>query len=454
MRSDTTPLSARGSNWLPWLLAGIGFAFDIAAFWPGQMSFDSAYAWWQARGGETSTLVPPIFVLVWRGSRLLVDGPGAMFALDLVLFWVGLALIARALRGGMLATSAMFAAVGLAPVVLLLRGHVWTDVALFASLVFATGLLATASRDTRRRFQLAALCALVYAGLLRHNAVPAIVPLLAWLAAIALRGDGAEKAPSRWRVAIVTALATVAVVFLGIALNASVQRRIPLWPSLAQFDLAAISIETGTLQLPTFMHGPGLDMADLEQAYRPWSNTPMLRNTRAGLRDPFDPPFSDDQIVILRRAWIDAIIAQPDAWLRHRWRVTRALFGTHAPDWPNELVFVDAQVQYRTNPTVAANTGALHRLVMRAANALVATPVLAAWPWLALGLLPAPWALRRRKELAAKTALICLASAWLYALPLCVLAPSAELRYLAWPCVASLIALACSCFGRRADTAR
>ena len=26
----------------------------------------------------------------------------------------------------------------------------------------------------------------------------------------------------------------------------------------------------------------------------------------------------------------------PHAWLAHRWRLTRALFGTHAPDWPDD----------------------------------------------------------------------------------------------------------------------
>ena len=47
-------------------------------------------------------------------------------------------------------------------------------------------------------------------------------------------------------------------------------------------------------------------------------------------------------------------------------------------------------------------------------------------------------------------ALVALASTWLLALPLCALAPSAELRYLGWPCVASLLAAAAA-FMPRAD---
>lgn len=434
----------------PWLLALAGCAFDLAAFWPGQMSFDSAYAWWQARGGETSTLVPPAFVLAWRACLVLLDGPGALFALQLALFWSGLALLARALRSGAGATAALIALAGFAPVVLILRGHVWTDVALFSALTFATGALATADVGGRRRWLAPALIALAWAGLLRHNASPAVVPLLAWAATLALRAPGAA-----WRrTGLVVAL--LGLVFIGgRVLDAGVQRRIPLWPSLAQYDLAAISVASGRLQLPSFMHGPALDSTDLAQAFRPWSNTPMLQGTQAGMRDPFVPGFDAAQLAELRNAWFDAIRREPHAWLAHRWRLTRALFGTHAADWPNTLVFVDAEVAYRDNPRVRANDGVLHRVVFDSAQRLAATPWLAAWPCLALGLFAAPFAWRRRSTLRGRMGMVLLASAWLYALPLTLLAPAAELRYLGWPCVASLLAFAACVFVRSsARTAR
>lgn len=432
----------RSRAW-PWLLALAGCAFDVAAFWPGQMSFDSAYAWWQARGGETSTLVPPAFVLAWRACRALVEGPGLLFALQLALFWSGLALLARALHGGIAATTALFALAGFAPVVLLLRGHVWTDVALFGALTFATGALASVAAGARRAWLAPALLALAWAGVLRHNALPAIVPLLAWAATLAIGVPGALL-----RRAGLAAVLFALVVAGGRALETSTQRQVPLWPSLAQFDLAAISVASGKLYLPPFMHGPGLDHADLAQAFRPWSNTPMLHGTRAGLRDPFEPPFEAAQLDALRKAWLDAVRREPRAWLAHRWRLARALFGTHAREWPRELAYVDAEVAYRDNPPVAANGGALHRRVMALAQRLVATPWLAAWPCLALGLAALPLAWRRRAAPGGRIALLLLASAWLYALPLVVLAPAAELRYLGWPCVASLLAFALVLFVR------
>lgn len=444
------PMRSEALRAWPWVLALAGCVFDLVAFWPGQMSFDSAYAWWQARGGETSTLVPPAFVLAWRACLSLLDGPGALFALQLALFWSGLALLARALCRGAVATAALFALAGFAPVVLVLRGHVWTDVALFSALTFATGALATADAGGRRRWLAPGLLALAWAGLLRHNALPAIVPLLAWGASLALREPGAA-----WRRAGLALALLALVVAGGRVLDAGAQRRIPLWPSLAQFDLAAISVASGTLYLPPFMHGPALDPADLAHAFRPWSNTPMLHGTRAGMRDPFEPGFDAAQREALRDAWVDAIRREPRAWLAHRWALTRALFGTHQPDWPRTLVYVDAEIAYGDNPPVRGNDGALHRALFERAPRLVATPWLAAWPCLGLGLVAAPFAWRRRATLDGRIGVALLASAWLYALPLTVFAPAAELRYLGWPCVASLLAFAaCLLVRSSARTAR
>lgn len=431
------------ARWLPWLLALAGCVFDLAACWPGQMSFDSAYAWWQARGGETSTLVPPVFVLAWRACGLLLDGPGLLFAMHLVLFWSGLALLVRALRCGAVGAAAIMLMTSFAPVVLILRGHVWTDVGLLAALCFATGALAHVHAGARRHWLLPVLLALLYAGLLRHNALPAILPLLAWAAWLALRG---RDSPKPMPVVLASVAALAAIIGLGRALDTRVDLRVPVWPSLAQFDLAAISIASDTLRLPDFMHGPALDIADLTQAFRPWSNTPMLTGTRGGMRDPFMPPMSPSQLSVLRKAWLDAIAQEPLIWLAHRWHLSRALFGTHASDWPHELVFVDAETGYRDNPPVARNHGALHRALMRGAHAAVATPLLAAWPCLALGLIAAPFAWRRRREPAGRIGVLVLASAWLYALPIPFIAPAAELRYLGWPCLASLLAFALCVF--------
>jgi hypothetical protein len=445
--NDRTDLARNSqASWLPWLVALAGLAFDIAAYWPGQMSFDSAYAWWQARGGATTDIAPPTFVRIWRIFDALLSGPGLMFALHLVLFWSGLALLADALRFGAKRTCAFMLIAALAPVPWLLRGHVWTDVGMFSALLFVTGVLAQAHATGRRTPLLAALPALFYAAAVRHNALPAVLPFVVWMTWLASRSPA--RAPRTSRVVVAT-IALCAILVAGAALvNSRVERRVPLWPATAEWDLAAISIASGEMLLPDFMIGPGLEIPELAGAFREWSMTPMLQNTRHGMRDPFMEDFTPEQLATLRNAWFGAIRAHPQAWLVHHGRQARALLGMHDPSWPRELLYVDDEFQYRDNPRIARNDSALHKALMRGAATLSATPLLAGWPYLLLGLAALPAAWRRRCELSGVCALVLLGSTWLYVMPLIVLVP-AELRYLGWCCLASVLAAAISWLARR-----
>jgi len=448
-----TPIAAAAHRALPWLLAACGLAFDVVAWWPGQMSFDSAYAWWQARGGTGSDIVPPGFTNAWRITQWFSDGPQALFAFHLALFWAGLALLAHSLLRSRAAIVALMLLVGGAPLTMLLRGHVWTDVALFSALTFASGLLAGTTAGAAQRGRLAlALLALLYANAMRHNALPAIVPLVGWWAWLASAASGRV---SRRRVAAVA----LAVLVLAFGCNrwmaARVGPHIPLWPVTAEYDLAALSVAGDRMLLPDFMVGHGLAIAELAENLREWSSLPLLTGTRHGLRAPLVAPYlSADELSRLRAAWLGAIVAAPRDWLVHRWRVMRALLGTHAADWPVELVYVDAEYAFRDNPPIAPNGGALHASLIDWARTHVASASLAAWPYLALGLLAAPLAWLQRRQRCARVALLLLASAWLYLLPLYALAPSAEVRYVAWPCVASLAAFAATAFAALPRAAR
>jgi len=446
MRSDA---ASRLAHAWPWWFAACGFALDLAAFWPGQMSFDSALAWSQARHGDANGIAPLAFVFAWRAANVFIVGPGGIFALHLALFWSGLAWFAQALRWRPLSGAIALACIAFLPASWLLRAHVWTDVGLITAATCALGLLARAQVAARRGVWLAAaLPCLAYAALLRHNALPAIVPLLAWWSALAWSFEAAARKRNA-RVVATTCATMLAIFGAGRALDASLRERIPVWPSLAQFDLAGMSIETRQMLLPDFMIGPGLDVDELAASLRPWSNLSLF-DTHHGVRSPFTPPLAPAELEQLRTAWFDSIARHPRAWLAHRWRVTQALFGTHARDWPAQLIYADARTPLGDNPPVAANTSALHAFLMRAADALRATPALAAWPYLLAGLFAAPFAWRRRHDVSGRATLVALASAWLLALPLCALAPSAELRYLGWPCVASLLAVAAA-FTPRAD---
>jgi hypothetical protein len=420
------------------MIAIAGFVFDVAAFWPGQMSFDSAYTWWQARGGATTDIAPPTFIFVWRACDAVLEGPGLVFVLHLALFWSGLALLVDALRTNAPRAAAIIVVAAFAPVAWLLRAHVWTDVGMFSALLFASGALAYAHATRQRGWIVAALPALFYAASVRYNALPAVAPFALWAACLAF-----GKTASRSRIVLVAvAVAVCALLFLGAAtINSRVERRVPLWPATAEWDLAALSIASGEMLLPPFMIGPGLDIAELAGAFRDWSIVPMLQNTQHGMRDPFMSDYTPEELATLREAWLDGLRAHPGAWLAHHARQAIALLGVHDPSWPRELIYVDDEFQYADNPPIGRNTSSLHKALMRGAASLSRTWLLAGWPYLVLGLLAAPAAWRRRREMAGGCALVLLVSAWLYLLPLIVLVP-AELRYLGWSCLASTLAAA------------
>ena len=94
------PVDVRGDRgkWPLWVAGAVGAIAYAIVFYPGAMSFDSAYQWWQARGGESTNIQGVGMTWLWRAGNALAPGPGAMFVLQLLLFWSGLALITQSRR--------------------------------------------------------------------------------------------------------------------------------------------------------------------------------------------------------------------------------------------------------------------------------------------------------------------------------------------------------------------
>jgi len=420
------------------MLCAAGFLFDVVAYYPGQLSFDAGYTWWLARAGETTDTQSVMLIRLWRVLDSILPGPGPVFLLQLVLFWGGLSMVAIGLRLRPPAATLVLLLAGFAPAVSVLRGHVLTDVGFAGALLVLTGALALFTHARRRRWLAIALAASLYALGLRHNALPALIPLAVYAMRVLFARD--DSGGARARVAVASVLVLGALYGTVQAIDATADRHLPTWRSLATFDLAGVSVATGKLLFPPALVGPGMDVADLRQAFAPWSDFAVLTRTRNGIRNPLEPGWTPAESAELRSAWLNACLSHPREYLAHRLALSAALFGTHPADWPEELKFVAKSVQVRDNPPFAQNTTALHRSIIAAAQRLRDTPVFAAWPYLAVGVLAAPFAWRRRERAAARMALVLIASGGLYASALVVVAPSAELRYLFWPCVASLVA--------------
>src|SRR5450432_1616433 len=435
----TTAVGADGRRWPLWVVGAAGALAYAIVFSPRAMSFDSAYQWWQARSGESTNIQGVGMIWLWRADNAVAPGPGAIFLLQLLLFWSGLAMIAQHLSAPTAWRVAFMLVVAAAPVCFVLLSHVWSDAMLMAVLSFAVGIMLHAC-GRPRLLLLPAYALLFLAVTLRHNAAAAVFPLLVYMEH--LRTANADRGTGKpLRILGIALLVAMIFQFAGTQLERTVDQPRTMFAATAQWDLAAISLDVGEILLPSKTHGPGLTLDDLRQAFEPYTNTSLFERTRAGMMQPYLSP-GDPMNGEIRRAWIDAIIAHQREYLAHRWRLTRELFGSKSRDWPYGLVYFDGAYQFDGNPPVTPNTSRAHAWCLRLFDAIRDSVLLSTWPYLCLSLIALTLAWRRRHRADMGPAFAVLASGMLYAVPLPLLAPAAELRYTGWICLATLIGAA------------
>ncbi|MBX3726468.1 MAG: hypothetical protein KF823_11210 [Xanthomonadales bacterium] len=433
---SSTPASAAA-----WLAAALGAAAFLAVFWPGFMSPDSAEQLDQARTGAWTSVHPPAMAWSWALTDRLLPGPAGLFLVHTLLLWGALAWLSTGLFRRPAAQITFVLVLGLSPPVLATAMHLWKDVPMAAFAVLALAALVHAGHRPSGRSRLGllalALLALVLACAWRHNAI-ALVPPLGWYVAVLAGVTG----PVRRALA---ALALTAVVALAAALpnrHPAVAQR-AVWPVIAVWDLAAVSIAEDEMRIPADWRHPDLQVATLAAAFTPWSNTPIF-DTGQLLISLYQPP-DPARLASLRSAWLATWLDHPAAMAGHRLRLARLLFGLAPAARPVGLVLSPGMVQPGHGPPAHLPDNRLRDRIVRGLARLAATPVFALWPYALVALL-ATLARRRRHPLAWPL----LASAGLFCAPLLLAAPSAEFRYLLWPVLACLVVAVLPATGPRA----
>lgn len=442
-----------------------GWVATLWLFYPGFASFDTAHQWYQVRHGAYSDHHPPLMALLWSLSEPLLPGPGGPFLAQVTVYWAALAVIAARLFARAPAQVAAVALTGLAPPLFVLLAHVWKDVQLMAWLLAVCAVLLiergrtggvpgfdgrsgdpdasgprmawplAATPTPAPRYGLLVLAAALLAGIgaLRHNGLAAAMPLAFYLA---WRAGGGRLRPGRIAALGVLLFALIAVLSQLPARHPRVEP-VQFWPTLALWDLAAVSILEGRVLIPESLHLRPLDPELLAEHFRPEVNVPLF------VEDLFRPsifdPYSRQELAALRSAWLALPIRHARAYLHHRWRLARAQVGLPGPGMPRPLDLMPGRSALADNPPIPVPDLPLRTPALAGLGALSGTHWLAGWPWL-LASLPLAIVLwrQRRQRPHAPLGLALLASAWAYALPLLVLSASAELRYLS----ASLAAIA------------
>lgn len=419
------------------------FAACAWLFWPGHVSFDTAHQWYQVRNGQFSDHHPPLMALLWRATEPVLPGPGGPLLVQLALWWSALALAAASVfRDGRAQVAAVLLA-GAAPPLFGLLGHVWKDVLLMAALALAAALLlADAARPAPRRgLLLAAAGCLLAVAALRHNGLAAALPLLPWLVWRA----GAGRLRGMALAAPALAAALVLAMLAQLPARHPAVERVEFWPTLALWDLAAVSVATGEMQVPQALRKGEVAVDDLRPHFRPDNNVPLFGPglLKLSLLEPYD----EAERRALRQAWWALPWREPGAYWGHRWRLARIQLGLPPAGLGPPQAFSPGHVQLADNPPLAIPADPVRQGLARALAGAAGHPLVAPWPWLLAALVLAVVFWRRRaRDPRAWLGLALVASAWAYALPLALLAASAELRYLgpslALVALAAMLALA------------
>ena len=179
----------------------------------------------------------------------------------------GLALVASALPWSRGVQALVVLGLAAWPAIGGLLPQVWKDVWLLGALLLACGALLRGERAPHAGWRALALLMLAFATALRFNALTGVLPLLAWLlvqqrrAAAAAAGGPVPAWRWLWPVPLVLLLA-----WLPGALTP--QRAVPAWPYVALWDLVAVGLETGRLDIPPSLLAEGATPAAFRRQSR------------------------------------------------------------------------------------------------------------------------------------------------------------------------------------------
>ena len=335
-----------------------GFAVSVTINYPGFMSYDSVQQLLEARAGVYSDVHPPLIALMWHFTDKIIPGPFGMLLLETALIWCGTFLIAFYwFSDGHPAFALMPCIFVFYPPIFGISGVIWKDIFMWAFFMLAIGVAgaikpgsaAVAGYRSIAKFVLGSLF-LLLATLSRHNALLAVIPLIA-LGTVQTTLGAARSGRFFAGVSVIGGL-LFAIILFGATLvnNALTSYKTTPWPRIALFDIGGIISglsdpdEQKTIyeRIPESLRGNG-SLRNLLLAYNPadWTMLVQIENPAFQFE-----PFTSHKIYAkevgvtvpdgnaLTHVWLQTIFRHPLAWLNHRVVVSRILLGhTHHILW-------------------------------------------------------------------------------------------------------------------------
>jgi hypothetical protein len=396
------------------------------------MTWDSIRQYDQALSGDFDDWHPPAMEWLWRRLLPVAHGPATMLAVQLALYWAGVALwIGWAARAGRRRLAMIVTLGAMMPVALVLMATIIKDSLMAGLLMLASGILVAIPERGRWWARGIALALLLCGATLRFNALPACLPL-----AIALLP--ADWRSSRARFVGATAICSVLLIAaLPLANRAIGAKPSGVGLSLVIFDLGGITYHSGKDAFPK-LDGIGDPVAVNRHCYSPekwdpyswWVDQPCpigFENVGAAFAKRGESPY---------RHWLGAVLSHPIAYAEHR----LAHFNINSRFLVRDWVSRPVQDQIPPNDwRFRLQPSGLLTWFDRAARWSALTPL--GWPiwWMALAL----GALVLAPSLPSRRLIVPLAlSGLLYGLGYLPASVAEELRYHLWTMLATMLAVA------------
>lgn len=412
-----------------WLFLGslLIAVFYLLAFYPGYMSFDSGHHYKQLQSGEWTTFQPVIILWFWSFTDRIIAGPGGLFLLFLSIYILALGMIAYHMQGAVW-TRILVLLTALLPVNIMIFPHIWKDIGLLVLVLFSVAWLLVYERRQHRLWLWFSIFSLWLGILFRFEAVLYLLPLL-WLQMNKL-SSSAE--PNRYGKKHLWRIVSMVGIFCMLSLlgqkslsHLSAAKQITLWPTIALWDIARVSVYEQEILLPTSIIDPKVTVEDIAKSSHNWTNTTLYANIYL--------PLSADELQHrqLLKLWLSLPFTYPESYFLHRWRLWNELLRfEEATDKPQELFWVNQMVGFEQQFKI--NQTALNQIINQQLTKHKDSFYFKPWFFLLLGLLILVWIWscgepdNQQHRLAKQMIYCCLLLPCL----LFFIAPAAEQRYL------------------------
>ncbi|MBX3594447.1 hypothetical protein [Sphingomonas sp.] len=407
-------------------------AASLALFWPGYAMFDSVAQFGEVLSGRYDDWHPPVMARLWALLHgMFGGGAGPMLAVHLALYWTGFGLIAGALaRDARRRAAVAVIAIGLCPLFLGWQATVLKDAGMAGALIAASGLLCWWRIDGRpmpRAAWAVVWLLLVYAALVRANAVFAVVPFAVLASAPAL---------SPMRKAVLIGVGIVLTIALSGPVNHILLRAAPtgVQQSEALYDLSGIAVRVTRAE--TIGLTPGERQALIEK-----------RCVKPFFWDPIGAPDRCQAVVARLRSQTvgslyatlaQAVLHHPVAYAQHRIAHLNSTMRLWVPfRWPNGAPPEESEPNSLGLVTPGVAAGGWQRIGGWVAETPLGWPF--AWCIVALTMLvalrPAPTGPTRGLVIALAGSAV---GQWL---SFAVLSIASDLRYHLWAMIATALAV-------------